>query len=136
LVFLTGQSTVSIAVRAMRAGAVHFLVKPFREHELWDIIRESISLDAKRRRAAAKRARLDGQLAELTSEERHVVKMIAKGKSKQAIASELGVCMRTIEIRRNRVMAKLGLGSLIELVGFALTACDGRPDALREMQRT
>jgi FixJ family two-component response regulator len=134
LVFLTTQSTVSIAVRAMRAGAVHFLVKPFREHELWDIIRESVLLDAKRRRAAAKRARLDEQLAELTSEEQQVVKMLAKGKSKQIIASELGVCVRTIELRRNRVMTKLKLDSLTELMVFALNACDGHPEALQEMQ--
>jgi two-component system response regulator FixJ len=135
LVFVTTESTVSLAVRAMRAGALHYLLKPFREHELWDIIRESILLDATRRHAAAERAKIDKQLAELTSEERQLVKMIAEGKSKQTIASEVGVCVRTVELRRNRAMAKLGLGSLRELELFALTASNGRPEAVQEMQR-
>ena len=134
LVFVTTESTVSLAVRAMRAGALHFLLKPFREHELWDIIRESVVLDAKRRHAATERAKIDEQLAELTSEERQLVKMIAEGKSKQDIASEVGVCVRTVELRRNRAMAKLGLGSLRELELFALTACNGHQDALQEMR--
>lgn len=133
LVFLAAQSTVSIAVRAMRAGARHFLVKPFREHELWDTIRESMLLDARRRRVAAERAKRDEQLAQLTVEERQVVEMIAEGKSKQAIALDVGVCVRTIDLRRNRVMTKLGLGSLVELVQFALAACDGHSEALQEI---
>ena len=118
VVFLTAQATVSIAVRAMRAGAVHFLEKPFREHELWDAIQEAVVLDAERRRSTAERERIDGQLAELTPKERQVLEMLAEGKSKHTIASEVGVSVRTIEIHRNRAMKKLGLSSLIELLLF------------------
>ena len=136
LVFVTAESTVSLAVRAMRAGALHFLVKPFREDELWDVIRESILLDAKRRHVVAERAKIERQLAELTSEEQQLVKLIADGKSKQTIASEVGVCVRTVELRRNRAMTKLGLGSLRELELFALTAGNGHQDALQETRTT
>ena len=134
VVFLTAQAPVSIAVRAMRGGALHFLEKPFREHELWDAIQEAVLLDAKRRRAAAEREALDEQLADLTPEERQVLEMIARGKSKQTIASEAGVSVRTIELRRSRLMNKLGLGSVVELVIFALTACNGHSQALQEIQ--
>jgi len=132
VVFLSARAPVSIAVRAMRGGAVHFLEKPFREHELWDTIREAILLDAKRRRAAAEREALGEQLADLAPEERQVLEMIAEGKSKQTIASEAGVSVRTIELRRSRLMNKLGLGSLVELVVFGLTACNGHSQALHE----
>jgi FixJ family two-component response regulator len=134
VVFLTTQATVSIAVRAMRAGAVHFLEKPFREHELWDTIQEAIVLDAKRRRAVAEQEQVDDQLAKLTAKERQVLEMIAAGSSKEAIASEAGVSVRTIELHRNRVIKKLGFRCLTELVLFATTACNGHAQSRREMQ--
>ena len=134
VVFLSAQAAVSIAVRAMRGGAVHFLEKPFRDHELWDTIKEAILLDAKRRRAAAEREALEGQLADLTPGQWQVLEMIAQGKSKQTMASEAGVSVRTIELRRSRLMTKLGLGSLVELVSFALTACNGGSQALHEIE--
>jgi len=133
-VFLTAQPTVSIAVRAMRAGAIHFLEKPFREHELWDTIREAIFLDAMRRQALAKRRELDDQLARLTPEEHHVLEMIAEGKSKHVVAAEVGVSVRTIELRRKHVMKKLGLGSVFQLVRFALSACDRDSEAVHEVR--
>jgi DNA-binding NarL/FixJ family response regulator len=82
----------------------------------------------------AERETVEEQLAELTPKERQVVEMIAEGKSKEAIASEVGVSVRTIELHRNRVIKKLGLGSLTELVVFALTACDGHSQPPHEMQ--
>jgi two-component system response regulator FixJ len=90
VVFLTGRATVSIAVRAMRTGAMHFLEKPFRDHELWDAIHEAIVLDEKRRRALKERQERERELAAITLKERHVLKMIAEGKSKAAMASEAG----------------------------------------------
>jgi FixJ family two-component response regulator len=129
LVFLTTQTTVSIAVRAMRLGAVHFMEKPFREHELWDTVQEAISLDARRRRAAERREMIEGRLARLTPKEQQVLGMIAEGKSKQTIAAEVGISVRTVELRRSRLMKKLGLGSLVELVVFALGASNGHAES-------
>lgn len=133
VVFLTTQTTVSIAVRAMRVGAVHFMEKPFREHELWDTVQEAILLDARRRRAAERCETLEGQLAQLTPKEQQVLEMIAEGKSKQVIASKAGISVRTVELRRSRLMKKLGLSNLIELVVFALSACNGHAEPRREM---
>ena len=134
LVFLAARAPVSIAVRALRGGAVHFLEKPFRAHELWDAIREAVLGDAKRRRAAAEREALDRRLAELAPEERQVLELIAAGKSKQAMAAEAGVSIRTIEVRRSRLMSKLATGSLVELVAFALTACNGHAGTPRGIE--
>ncbi len=133
-VFLTGQATVSIAVRAMRAGALHFLEKPLRENELWDVIEEAILVDQKRRCALVQREELEDRLAKLTPKERQLLGMIARGKSKNAIASQLGVCVRTVELRRKQLMKQLGMSSLVELVHFALLACDGHPRALDGMR--
>ncbi|MHC4401899.1 MAG: response regulator transcription factor [Planctomycetota bacterium] len=134
VVFLTSQATVSIAVRAMRAGALHFIEKPFRENELWDTIQEAMALDRQRRYESMHRAGLQKRLEQLTQKERHVVEMIAQGKSKKAIAADVGVCVRTIELRRNRLMKKLGMSSPVELVRFALMACNGQRDGCHEMQ--
>ena len=135
IVFLSAHASVSIAVRAMRAGATHFLEKPFREHELWDTIREAILLDAERRRALAKRRELDDQLAKLTPKQHQMLEMIAEGKSKQVVAAEAGVSLRTIEARRKHIMKKLGLDSTVELVHFALMACDGHSEAVQKTAR-
>lgn len=131
LVFLTAQPTVSIAVRAMRAGAMHFLEKPFREHELWDTIQEALLFDDRRRSASAERRKLEQRMAALTSKERLVLGMIAEAKPNKAIASEMGVSLRTVELHRKHLMKKIGLHSSVELVRFALIACDGRALPLR-----
>jgi FixJ family two-component response regulator len=135
VVFLTAQATVSIAVHAMRAGALHFLEKPFREPELWGAIQEAISLDAERRRVSTEREELKKGLAQLTSEERQLLEMVGEGRSNRAMASQFGVCMRTIELRRSRLRTKLGLSSPIELARVALIACDERPMVLRGMEK-
>lgn len=134
VVFLTAQATVSIAVRAMRAGALDFLEKPLRENELWNVIEEAILVDKRRRRLAAERERLTNRLAQLTPKEQEVLEMIARGKSKRDIASEIGVCVRTVELRRKQLMRRLGMRSLVELVHFAVLACDGHPEELHEVQ--
>lgn len=125
VVFLTAQATVSIAVRAMRAGALHFLEKPVRENSLWDVIEEAVRIDKERRCSVARREALDGRLGQLTPKERQVLEMIAQGKSKTAIASEIGICLRTVELRRKQLMKQLGMHSMVELVHFALLAFDG-----------
>lgn len=125
VLFLSGQATVSMAVRAMRSGALHFLEKPFREHELWDAIQEAVALAKERRGRATCHRELDRCLAALTAKERKTLTELAEGRSKAAIASEAGVCVRTVEVRRRNLMKRLGFKSPIELMRFALVACDG-----------
>ncbi len=125
VLFLAERATVSIAVRTMRAGALHFLEKPFRESELWDAIEEALRVDRERRRALARREQLENRLAGLTPKERRLLQLIAQGKSKKTIASEVGVCVRTVELHQRQLMSKIGVDSLLELVRFAVVACDG-----------
>lgn len=133
VIFLTSQATVSIAVRAMRAGAVHVIEKPFREHELWDVILEAVDLDRERRLEAERRQCVRQRLAKLDAKDQSLLGMIAQGLSKEAMASELGVCVRTVELRRNQLMKKLRFKEAVELVKFALAASNGHSP---EMQST
>jgi FixJ family two-component response regulator len=129
VIFLTTQATVSMAVRAMRAGAIHFLEKPFREHELWDTIREAVQIDFARRDSLAQRHRYRLPLTQLTAKERRMLEMIACGHSKKDMAEELEVCLRTVELRRNQLMKKLGCNSLLDLMHFAIAASEKEPAA-------
>ena len=125
VVFLASQASVSIAVWAMRAGAVHFLEKPVREHELWDAVYDAIQLDIRRHDASRQREECNRRLDKLTPKEHDVLDLIARGCSKRAIADQMDVCVRTVELRRRDLMKKLGLKSLWELVHFALTTANG-----------
>lgn len=135
LVFLAEYSTVSIAVRAMRAGARHFLEKPFREHELWDAIEESLQWDRNRRIAMVCQNRITKQAAELSDRERDILQAFAEGKPKRMIASELGICVRTVDIRLREIMNRLELNSRAELMRFAVLACDGHESQLVPLGR-
>ena len=125
IIFLAERATVSIAVRTMRTGALNFLEKPFRESELWDAIEEALRVDRDRRWALAEREELESQLSGLSPKELRLLRLLAQGKSKQTIASEVGVCVRTVELYQRQLMSKVGAGSLLELVRFAVVACDG-----------
>jgi FixJ family two-component response regulator len=125
VIFLAERATVSIAVRTMRTGALNFLEKPFRESELWDAIEEAVRVDRDRRWALAERAEVESQLANLTTKEYRLLQLIAQGKSKQAISDEVGLCVRTVELHQRQLMSKIGVESLLELVRFAVVACDG-----------
>lgn len=124
IIFLTGQATVSIAVRAMRSGALHVIEKPFREHELWDAIEEAVKLNERQRHLARGRRDLEERLARLSAEEQALLTLVAQGEPKKATAAELGVSVRTVELRRSRLMRKLGFEAPIELMQFALAASD------------
>jgi len=125
IIFLTNQATVSIAVRAMRCGALHVIEKPFREHELWDAVHEAVELNLKRREQASQWRELEERVSQLSVKDQAHLKMISQGESKEAMAAELGVCVRTVELRRNQLMKKLGLQTPVELIQFALAASNG-----------
>jgi len=120
VVFITGHGNVQMAVGAMRAGAVNFLEKPFREQELWDSIRGALDRDEQSRRQRIQRDHVDERIALLTDGERQVLDLILDGKYNKQIANELGVSVRTVEDRRAKLMKKMQANSLAELVRLAL----------------
>lgn len=115
VIVITGYGDIPMAVRAMQAGAVTFLEKPFREQELWENVQRAIELDAESRRRAGRRAQWEERLARLTNAERQVLDRVVAGQPNKQIAAELGVSQRTVEVRRANVMRKMEVASVVEL---------------------
>jgi two-component system response regulator FixJ len=125
VVFISAAPSVSLAVHAMRAGAVHFLEKPVRENDLWNVIQESIELDQQRRQAQGLQQELSDRIGTLTEKEQAVLELIADGLPKHAIAGELRVSVRTVEHHRTQLMRKLRTNSLAGLMQFAFSRRNG-----------
>jgi len=119
VVFVVAHAAISTIVKAMRNGATHFLQKPASDQELWDAIQEAVQLGQERLQIRQKRQQLKRRIARLTTRERQVFQMIGQEKRNRAIASELGVCVRTVEIHRAKLMSKLEVQSLLALVRIA-----------------
>jgi FixJ family two-component response regulator len=119
IIFITGHGDVPMSVRAMKAGAVDFLQKPFEDSDLLDAISRAIvrSRDAFAKQAES--ARLQGRYDTLTPRERQVLSLVVTGLLNKQIAGELGASEKTIKIHRGRVMAKMQTASLAELVRMA-----------------
>jgi FixJ family two-component response regulator len=132
LIFLTASPSVSIAIHAMRMGALHFLEKPFREHDLWSAIQEAVQIDQERRTARSSQESMDTLAGELSEKECLVLGLLADCKSKQAMAEELGVSIRTIEHHRTKLMRKLKTKSIAGLLRFALTLKHSNPEFLEK----
>lgn len=120
IIFLSAHGDVPIAVHAIKAGAVDFLEKPFRDQELIDKVQDAIEVNARLRRDLAERNRIAGRIDALTPREREVMELVVQGKTNKAIASELGLSQRTVEIHRARVMEKMRAESLPELVQMVI----------------
>ena len=131
IIFLTAHPDLSLAVEAMRSGALHFLEKPFRTHELWNAIQEAIEVNQQRREADARSSELKRRLDTLTENERHLLKMLSRGRTNQEVAAELKVCTRTVEMRRRKLIKKLGVSSLGEVFGPELSGPHGSEAARR-----
>ncbi len=127
VIFLSGHGDVPMVVRAMRAGAIDFLSKPFNEQLLLDRVQEALQLS--RQRVAQRRERSIGEarLALLTPREREVLEAVADGLQNKEIAERLGISVKTIEQHRSRIMEKLRCRTAAELVRVYLTA-GGAPD--------
>jgi FixJ family two-component response regulator len=116
IVFITGHGDVPMSVRAMKAGAVEFLTKPFRDQDLLDAIQQALERDGKARNQRAELEELRSRFASLTSREREVMKRVVAGLLNKQIGAELGTSETTVKIHRHQVMEKMGAGSLAELV--------------------
>jgi RNA polymerase sigma factor (sigma-70 family) len=116
IIMITGFGDVPMAVRAIKAGALDFIEKPFTDQDLIDRINEALQLDLERRRRSAERASVAARLARLTQRERQVMDLVLSGKANKIVADELGLSPKTVEVHRARVMEKMEVQSLAELM--------------------
>jgi len=120
VLFITAYADVQMAVRAMKLGAVEFLEKPFNGHVLLEKIQKALEDDADRIAREADLQAVRARLETLTDKEREVLGMIRDGRPNKDIAARLDVTPRAVELRRASLMRKLGVGSLTELLRFAI----------------
>ena len=125
IIFITGHGTVSMAVQAIRAGAVDFLEKPFDDQDLLDRVNQALLRDREQRADALAVTAIRERMQLLTPRELEVMHRIVKGDANKVIAADLNLSERTIELHRARVMHKMAAGSLAELVA-AVTRLDSR----------
>lgn len=119
IIFLTGHGDIPKSVRAMKAGAVEFLTKPFRTEELVDAVRQALARDGDLRKQRSETLELRERLGTLTPRERQVLALVVAGRLNKQIAGELGTTELTIKVHRGRVMHKMNAASLADLVRMA-----------------
>ncbi|MGB5080238.1 MAG: response regulator [Burkholderiales bacterium] len=120
IVFVSGHGDVPAAVSALKGGAVDFILKPFSHREVLAIIEKAFQKDAERRQIRSRRSSVAGRFATLTEREREVFQYVIEGKPNKIIAAELDISMKTVEFHRAKMMKKIGVTSVAELVRFAV----------------
>jgi FixJ family two-component response regulator len=119
IIFVTGHGDIPMTVQAMKAGAVEFLAKPFRDQALIDAINQAIARDRVARRQRSRNMELHRRYESLGPREREVFKCVVSGMLNKQIAAELGTTERTIKFHRGQIMRKMEVKSLAELVRIA-----------------
>ena len=121
-IVITGHAEVSMAVRAVKAGAIDFIEKPFSDQLLLDRVRQALEIDLEAREVRRRHEDARRRLATLTAREREVLNLVVAGKANKEIASALGVSPKTVEVHRAHVMSKMCVDSLAELIRITLLA--------------
>ncbi len=116
IIFITGHADIPMSVRAMKAGAVEFLTKPFRDQDLLDAVRIALEKDHERRERKKEVSDLKERYNSLTTREQEVISMVVSGKLNKQIADQLGTAENTVKVHRSRVMEKMHAQSVAELV--------------------
>lgn len=123
--FISAHADIDIVVRTIRAGAVDFVTKPYKEQQLLDSINDALARDAAIRSAPRAAHDFAARLATLSARERQVTDLVVAGKSSKEIARTLAISHRTVELHRSHVLAKLGVESVADLVRRVV---ESRPD--------
>jgi FixJ family two-component response regulator len=118
IIFITGHGDIPMSVKAMKAGAMDFLTKPFREQDILDAVTRAIERDQKRRDSEKGVSELRIRFDSLTSREREVMIQVAAGLMNKQIAAELGIAEITVKVHRGHMMQKMKARSLIDLIGM------------------
>ena len=116
IIFVTAHGDITMSVRAMKAGAVEFLPKPFRDQDLLDAIQVALERDRTRRARDAEIATLRERLQSLTPREREVLPLVVSGRPNKQIAAEIGASEAAVKVHRSQLMRKMGAESLPDLV--------------------
>jgi FixJ family two-component response regulator len=119
IIFITGHGDIPMSVRAMKAGAVEFLTKPFRAQDLLDAIQQAIERDRVSQLERTELAELRGRFDSLTPREREVMQLVVSGLLNKEIAAQLGTSEVTVKFQRRQAMHKMGAESLAQLVKMA-----------------
>ncbi len=122
LVFITGHGNIPMCARAMKAGAVDFLPKPFKPSQLLKCVEQALSRSVKQRQRAAEKNESRRLLDSLTPREFEVMQLVTTGMLNKQIGAELGMAEKTVKVHRGRVMQKLGVTSVAELIRLAQKA--------------
>ena len=120
IIVITGHGDVPMAVRAMQAGALEFLEKPFNDQVLLDAVHRALELDSRQRGEASRLAELQARYERLTEREKEVLALVAEGRMNKVIAAELNVSQSTVEAHRARVMEKMQARSLSDLMRMVI----------------
>jgi two-component system, LuxR family, response regulator FixJ len=121
-IVVTGHAEVPMAVRAVKAGAIDFIEKPFSDQLLLDRVRQALETDRQERETRARREEARRRVGHLTPREREVLDLVVAGRANKEIASVLGLSPKTVEVHRARVMEKMEVDSLADLIRVALQA--------------
>jgi FixJ family two-component response regulator len=119
IIFITGYGDIPMSVRAMKAGAIEFLTKPFRDQDLLDAVGAALEKDRTRRAGELRLAELRSRFSMLTARERQVMAMVVTGRLNKQIAGELGVSEMTVKMHRRQVMRKMQAAGVAQLVRLA-----------------
>jgi len=120
IIFITGHGDIPMAVDAMRRGALDFIRKPFREQNVLDRINEALDIEAGKRQMLDDHQQVRARIESLSDRERQVFDLVANGEMNKAIAMDLGISERTVEVHRAQVMKKLVVRTLAQLVRFKI----------------